>query len=118
MAAPPPPPGAPESFSPRVCAVTRANAAELLPQVVAACEQASFGAIDCEMSGLWRQRWLGASYADSLDSRWARVRDSGAHLGLLQYGVCTFTWCAATQSFAARPFSFHLLPGGSKYGSG
>ena len=112
MAAPPPPPGAPESFSPRVCAVTRANAAELLPQVVAACEQASFVAIDCEMSGLWRQRWLGASYADSLDSRWARVRDSGAHLGLLQYGVCTFTWCAATQSFAARPFSFHLLPGG------
>ena len=99
-----------ERFSPRVCVVTRGNFDEKLPQVLSALRSASFVAIDCEMSGLWREKWLGGQYVDTLDSRWARVRDSGLHMGLLQYGVCAFEWSPATQSYTARPFSFHLLP--------
>ena len=65
-----------ERFSPRVCVVTRGNFDEKLPQVLSALRSASFVAIDCEMSGLWREKWLGGQYVDTLDSRWARVRDS------------------------------------------
>ena len=36
--------------------------------IVAAVDGAAFIAIDCEMSGLWRDVWLGGSSLDSLDS--------------------------------------------------
>ena len=97
-------------IQPKTQVVTRSNFNELLPRILAACDSANFIAIDCEMSGLWRERWLGGCEMDSLDSRWSRVRDSGLHMGLLQYGICTFEWSSESGAYIARPFSFHLLP--------
>jgi hypothetical protein len=99
-----------ETFFPVTRVVNRDNFQRELPALLASIARAQFVAIDCEMSGLWRAKWLAGSELDSLDSRWARVRDSGVHMGLLQYGVCAFEWDGARGAFIARPYSFHLLP--------
>ena len=95
--------------------ITRQTFPDALATVVAACSRASFVAIDCEMTGLATSKALMSSSIDSLDSRWARVRDSAASMGLVQFGVCPFEWDAGAGAdkqgaFVARPFSFYLFP--------
>ena len=103
--------------------ITRQSFPSALDEVVAAISRASFVAIDCEMTGLAAKPALMSSLIDSLDSRWARTRDSAASMGLVQYGVCPFEWDAGAGAdgagaFVARPFSFYLMPRVSPVGGG
>lgn len=81
---------------------------ERLPTVLEAIQRSDIIAIDAEFTGLAAAPWLKASWLDSLDSKWCRIRDSALKMALLQYGLTTFEWTG--EGWEAKPFVFMVLP--------
>jgi len=108
--------GSPPSDCVHRMEITRANFEEKLPMVLDAIRRADVIAFDCEFTGLAAAPWLRASWMDSVDSKWMRLRDAARKLSLLQYGLTTFEWDGAAGGWIARPLAFNVLPRKSAYG--
>ncbi|KAJ2358893.1 hypothetical protein IWW50_003083 [Coemansia erecta] len=78
-------------------------------EAIGACD---FAAIDMEMTGLYETRDHQPSRQDTLDERYAKLKRSVEAFGVVQVGVCVFTWVADGDSgyYEARPFNFNVFP--------
>lgn len=74
----------------------------------AALPGASFVALDLELTGLTTSDFAQGSYADNLQSRYLKLRDSARNFAMTQLGVCVFR--PAEGGFEALPFCFHCSP--------
>ncbi|KAJ2796197.1 hypothetical protein H4R20_005607 [Coemansia guatemalensis] len=72
--------------------VTRENFEKVLREFEAAIAQCDFVAIDMEMTGLYESKELQPSRLDTLDERYAKLKRSVELYGVIQVGVCLFTW--------------------------
>ena len=96
--------------------ITTENFTSCLPTIISAIRASLFIAIDTELTGLHSASWLRPLPIDTVDSRWARIRDSASKFSVLQFGLCCFTWDESRKSFVARPFAFYLHPRKSSVG--
>ncbi|KAJ2080453.1 hypothetical protein H4R24_003064 [Coemansia sp. RSA 988] len=111
--------------------VTKDNFEKALKEFEAAVTQSDFVAMDMEMTGLYETKELQPNRLDTLDERYAKLKRSVELYGVIQVGVCLFTWVegcrqegeevAATDGGAgdtggyweARPFNFNVFPSSS-----
>jgi hypothetical protein len=96
--------------------VSQLNFDKVLPQVLADIASASCIAIDTELTGLTTESGLRPHTFDSIDSRYACLRNA-AKFGVIQYGVCPFIADPDTGAFIAKPYTFLTLPRVSPIGS-
>ena len=92
------------------------NFERVLPQVLSDIASASCIAIDTEFTGLTTESSLRPHNLDTIDTRYACVRNA-SKFGLLQYGICPFIADPVTGAFVAKPYTFLVLPRVSPIGS-
>ncbi|GBG31511.1 PolyA-specific ribonuclease PARN [Hondaea fermentalgiana] len=103
--------------------VTKANFEAVLPRVLAAVEACDFVAVDLEMSGLYVSDEHRPRATNTMQERWSHTRDAGMQIGMLQVGVCCFTWKPPAKqtredesvpgrgwTLQAEPFNFWVFP--------
>lgn len=88
----------------------------VLPQVLADIAAATCIAVDTEFTGLTTESGLRPHNLDTIDTRYACVRNA-SKFGLLQYGICPFIADPVTGAFVAKPYTFLVLPRVSPIGS-
>ncbi len=71
---------------------------------------ASFVALDLELTGLTTHDFAQGSYADNLQARYLKLRDSARSFAMTQFGVCVFRPKDGGCGFEALPFCFHCSP--------
>ena len=71
---------------------------------------AAFVALDLELTGLTTSEFAQGSYADNLQSRYMKLRDSARNFAVTQLGVCVFRTVEGGGGFEALPFCFHCSP--------
>jgi poly(A)-specific ribonuclease len=71
---------------------------------------ASFVALDLELTGLTTSDFAQGSYADNLQSRYLKLRNSAHNFAVTQLGVCVFRRTECGGGFEALPFCFHCSP--------
>jgi CAF1 family ribonuclease len=97
--------------------VDQTNLKAVLPLVEEKVAKALFVSIDGEFTGLWRDSNCRNTAIDSIDTRYAKSRDSAQHIGFLQFGLCTFEAAPDGSGFVASPFAFNLHPRVSAVGT-
>jgi CAF1 family ribonuclease len=100
--------------SKQIMEVTASNFHQVLPQLCNDISRASFISFDTELSGLDRESWITSLSCDTIDSRWAKTRDSALSFGILQFGICPFH--IENDRFVGRPYSFYIHPRESRLG--
>ncbi|KAJ2666854.1 hypothetical protein IW148_000582 [Coemansia sp. RSA 1199] len=92
--------------------VTKDNFGQALNEFTAAIGACDFAALDMEMTGLYESREYQPSREDSCDERYAKLRCSVETFGVVQVGICLFTWKADGDSgfYEAQPFNFNVFP--------
>ena len=90
--------------------ITWKNFTEQLPGVVASIKSADFIAVDAEMSGLQRNEIGRGGSNDSLQLRYAVMRDSVHNYLAFQWGICTFHFDATKQEYTARKAPASITP--------
>ncbi|KAJ1836443.1 hypothetical protein LPJ63_000231 [Coemansia sp. RSA 2711] len=88
--------------------VTKDNFAKALGEFKAAVGACDFAALDMEMTGLYEAREHQPSRLDTCDARYAKLKRSVEAFGVVQVGVCLFTWVG--DCYEARPFNFNVFP--------
>ncbi|KAJ3704343.1 hypothetical protein LUZ61_008048 [Rhynchospora tenuis] len=77
-------------------------------------QNASFVALDAEMTGVVSTPWRESFEWDSADVRFLKLRHSASRFALLQFGLCPFIpqrdASSGVVSFVAHPHTFHLSP--------
>ncbi|PIA17318.1 ribonuclease CAF1 [Coemansia reversa NRRL 1564] len=101
--------------------VTKDNFEKALKEFEAAIAESDFAAIDMEMTGLYESKEHQPSHLDTLDERYAKLKRSVELYGVIQVGICLFTWTANGTGdtggyYEARPFNFNVFPGSSAGG--
>ncbi|KAJ1688336.1 hypothetical protein LUZ63_019726 [Rhynchospora breviuscula] len=83
-------------------------------------QNASFVALDAEMTGVASTPWRESFEWDSADVRFLKLRHSASRFALLQFGLCPFIpqrdASSGVLSFVAHPHTFHLSPSSSSEG--
>ena len=94
--------------------VDRSNLAAVLPLVRRAIAECDFAAFDFEMTGLSTSAAQSFNGVDSLQERYLKVRDAGANIAAVQFGLCLFKWrepvSAQPIGLEAKPFNFWVYP--------
>lgn len=89
--------------------VLRSNFLETLPLISEAIESADFIAIDGEFSGL-NTKWRIENAIDSPQERYTKLMNTCKDFLIIQFGVCTFSFDANSNSYVAKPFNFYIFP--------
>ncbi|PKC73561.1 CAF1-domain-containing protein [Rhizophagus irregularis] len=92
--------------------IIKNNFHELFPIVQEAIEGADFIAIDTELTGL-NESIERIKTFDDPQSRYTKVRIAATKFLIIQFGICTFTYSEAENTFIARPFNFYIFPANS-----
>ncbi|GES92892.1 poly(A)-specific ribonuclease PARN-like [Rhizophagus clarus] len=92
--------------------VIKNNFHELFPIVQEAIEGADFIAIDTELTGL-NESIERIKTFDDPQSRYTKVRNAATKFLIIQFGICTYTYSEAENTFVARPFNFYIFPANS-----
>lgn len=90
--------------------VTRHNFDRLLPRILRLLEDASFVAVDTELSGLCTHRSQRYSIFDDLQQRYSKLVESASSFALLQFGLAVYRFEPDRGHCTATAFSFHLFP--------
>ncbi|KAJ1989527.1 hypothetical protein GGI25_005531 [Coemansia spiralis] len=113
--------------------VTRDNFGAALSEFRKAVVACDFAAIDMEMTGLYESKEWQPHRQDSKDDRYAKIKRSVESYGVVQVGICLFTWIASSEGqgheqqcrqtdkseeeeesssgyYEARPFNFNVFP--------
>ncbi|KAJ2503231.1 hypothetical protein GGH96_000483 [Coemansia sp. RSA 1972] len=92
--------------------VTIDNFGQALTEFTAAIGACDFAALDMEMTGLYESREFQPSRDDSCDERYAKLKRSVEAFGVVQVGICLYTWKADGDSgfYEAQPFNFNVFP--------
>ncbi|KAI8823869.1 ribonuclease H-like domain-containing protein [Chytriomyces cf. hyalinus JEL632] len=90
--------------------VTKKTFKETLPKVQAAISSCDFIAIDTELTGLHKTAAESASFADTPQLRYDKLRSSSQNFAVIQFGVSTFTWDATVKKYVSRSFNFPIFP--------
>jgi len=85
------------------------NAFAAIAAFCASLPGAAFVALDLELTGLTTSEFAQGSYADNLQSRYLKLRDSARNFAVTQLGVCVFR-SVEGGGFEALPFCFHCSP--------
>lgn len=88
--------------------VTRQNFQALLPDIEEAIKSSSFIAIDGEFTGL--NAYRGISPFDLPDQRYDKLQESARQFLLIQFGLCTFHYDEATDSYSNLAYNFYVWP--------
>ncbi|KAG9294617.1 hypothetical protein G9A89_008096 [Geosiphon pyriformis] len=89
--------------------ILKDNFQELLPTIEKAIKEADFIALDTELTGL-NDRIEQIKIFDDPQSRFTKVRTGATKFLIIQFGLCTFTYSEADNTFVARPFNFYIFP--------
>eukprot|EP00092_Neocalanus_flemingeri_P106421 GFUD01136549.1.p1 GENE.GFUD01136549.1~~GFUD01136549.1.p1 ORF type:complete len:612 (+),score=182.67 GFUD01136549.1:44-1879(+) len=92
----------------RTMEITSRNFKERLPEIEAAIDSASFLAIDGEFTGL--NAYRGISPFDTPSERYDKLQESARQFLLVQFGLCTFHYDPATDSFSNQAFNIYVWP--------
>lgn len=90
--------------------VTSCNFERLAPEIEAAIESAAFVAIDTEFTGLVYGPDATPSLFDSIEDRYAKLRQTVASFYVCQLGLCTFTHVPEDNLYKARAYNVYLCP--------
>lgn len=90
--------------------VTRDNFNEALTEFHEAIACCDFAAIDMEMTGLYENRDNQPNRLDSMEKRYKKLKRSVESYGVVQVGLCMFTWIEDEGYYEARPFNFNVFP--------
>ncbi|XP_075529036.1 pre-piRNA 3'-exonuclease trimmer-like [Dermacentor variabilis] len=90
--------------------VTSCNFERLAPEIEAAIENAAFVAIDTEFTGLVQGPDAMPSLFDSIEERYAKLRQTVASFYVCQLGLCTFTSVPEENLYRANAFNIYLCP--------
>ncbi|KAJ1665478.1 hypothetical protein IW140_003198 [Coemansia sp. RSA 1813] len=108
--------------------VTRENFKNALSEFKRAIEACDFVAIDMEMTGLYESKEQQPHRLDTKDERYAKLKRSVETYGVIQVGICMFTWTEPSEEqrqsesaersegeeeggyYEARPFNFNVFP--------
>ncbi|KAJ1799413.1 hypothetical protein LPJ59_001845 [Coemansia sp. RSA 2399] len=109
--------------------VTRENFKTALSEFKRAIEACDFVAMDMEMTGLYENREQQPNRMDTKEERYAKLKRGVETYGVIQVGICMFTWTEAAEEqrlhggsaeksegeeeggyYEARPFSFNVFP--------
>lgn len=90
--------------------VTSRNFERLAPEIEAAIENAAFVAIDTEFTGLVYDPDATPSLFDSIEDRYAKLRQSVASFYVCQLGLCTFTYVPEENLYKAQTYNVYLCP--------
>ncbi|KAH7935390.1 hypothetical protein HPB52_006889 [Rhipicephalus sanguineus] len=90
--------------------VTSCNFERLAPEIEAAIESAAFVAIDTEFTGLVYGPDATPSLFDSIEDRYAKLRQTVASFYVCQLGLCTFTHVPEENLYKARAYNVYLCP--------
>jgi len=88
--------------------ITSSNFKEKLPDIEAAIDTASFLAIDGEFTGL--NAYRGISPFDTPSERYDKLQESARQFLLIQFGLCSFHYDSATDSFSNQAFNIYVWP--------
>merc|ERR1719315_609601 len=88
--------------------ITRTNFKENLPRVEAAINDAIFLSIDGEFTGL--NAYRGISPFDTPSERYDKLQESARQFLLIQFGLCSFHYDSATDSFSNQAFNIYVWP--------
>ncbi|CAI2190889.1 19509_t:CDS:10 [Funneliformis geosporum] len=89
--------------------ILKNNFHECFPLIQEAIEGADFIAIDTELTGL-SERLERIKSFDDPQLRYTKVRTAATKFLTIQFGICTFTYSEAEDTFIARPFNFYIFP--------
>jgi len=93
---------------PRTMEITSSNFKEKLPEIEAAIDSASFLAIDGEFTGI--NAYKDISHFDMPSERYDKLQESARQFLLVQFGLCTFHYDPATDSFSNQAFNIYVWP--------
>ncbi|KAI8979260.1 ribonuclease H-like domain-containing protein [Mycotypha africana] len=88
--------------------ITRQEFLQKLPQVERAIKECDIIAIDTELSGLHRPPTPIRLY--SMKDRYEEYKEATKRFLIIQFGLCTFTWDAASNRYIAKPFNSYIFP--------
>lgn len=90
--------------------VTSCNFERLAPEIEAAIKDASFVAIDTEFTGLVQGPDASPSLFDSIEERYAKLRQTVASFYVCQLGLCAFTNVPEENLYRAQAYNVYLCP--------
>jgi poly(A)-specific ribonuclease len=95
--------------------VTKDNFEQLLPQVIKDIKACDFIGIDCEFTGLVKDRRDRIDIMDSAADRFQKVSSSVRSFLPIQVGICTFQY-KPDGFYEAKPYNFYVFPkSGNRY---
>ncbi|KAG0723645.1 Poly(A)-specific ribonuclease PARN [Chionoecetes opilio] len=89
--------------------VTTENFQEVYPSILEVVKKADFVAIDAEFTGLRRKETSRYCELDSVEERYAKVREAAKDFGMIQFGITTFRYIKEKTSYSHATFCFYLL---------
>ncbi|RIA82081.1 ribonuclease H-like domain-containing protein [Glomus cerebriforme] len=92
--------------------ILKDNFHQCFPLIQEAIEGADFIAIDTELTGL-NERIERIKTFDDPQSRYTKVRTAATKFLIIQFGICTYTYVEAENTFVAKPFNFYIFPANS-----
>ena len=98
--------------------VTKDNFEQLLPQIIEDIKAADFIAIDCEFTGLVKDKLDRIDIMDTAAERYRKVSSSVRHFLPIQVGICTFHYFEHKTGgyYQAKPYNFYVFPkSGNRY---
>jgi poly(A)-specific ribonuclease len=90
--------------------IDRRNFADAWPTVQAALNACAFVCVDTELTGLHVYSESSGSLHDTLEDRYAKVKESAQAFFPPQFGIATFVWDSARERYEAHAFNFYLFP--------
>ncbi|XP_017768590.1 PREDICTED: poly(A)-specific ribonuclease PARN-like [Nicrophorus vespilloides] len=88
--------------------ITKSTYFEKLPEVKAAIDASTFIAIDCELTGINTTSEINAY--DTPKQYFEKVHKNSKDFLVIQFGICTFTYCEKSKSFQQQAFNFYIFP--------